>query len=78
MTVPLRYIQKQPPEVFYKKGVLENFVKFTRKHLCQSFFFNKVAGLSVKSAACISDTPKEKLQESTTAAFNTRHSRHRT
>ena len=22
-------------EVFYKKGVLENFVKFTGKHLCQ-------------------------------------------
>ena len=25
--------QKQPPEVFYEKGVLENFVKFTGKHL---------------------------------------------
>ena len=28
-----------------KKGVLKNFAKFTGKHLCQSFFFNKVAGL---------------------------------
>ena len=37
--------QKQPPEVFYKKGVLKNFTKFTGKHLCQSLFFNKVAGL---------------------------------
>ena len=37
---------KQPPEVFYKKGVLKNFAKFTGKHLCQSLFFNKVAGLS--------------------------------
>ena len=27
------------------KGVLRNFAKFTGKHLCQSFFFNKVAGL---------------------------------
>ena len=27
------------------KGVLRNFAKFTRKHLCQSLFFNKVAGL---------------------------------
>ena len=27
-----------------KKGVLRNFVKFTRKYLCQSLFFNKVAG----------------------------------
>ena len=28
-----------------KKGVLRNFTKFTAKHLCQSLFFNKVAGL---------------------------------
>ena len=27
------------PEVFYKKGVLTNFAKFTGKHLCQSLFF---------------------------------------
>ena len=27
------------------KGVLRIFTKFTGKHLCQSFFFNKVAGL---------------------------------
>ena len=33
------------PEVFCKKDVLENFAKFTWKHLCQSLFFNKVAGL---------------------------------
>ena len=26
-----------------RKGVLRNFAKFTRKHLCQSFFLNKVA-----------------------------------
>ena len=28
-----------------RKGVLRNFSKFTGKHLCQSLFFNKVAGL---------------------------------
>ena len=28
-----------------KKGVLRNFAKFTGKHLCQSFLFNKVAVL---------------------------------
>ena len=28
-----------------KKCVLRNFAKFTGKHLCQSLFFNKVAGL---------------------------------
>ena len=39
----LENFQKQPPEVFYKKGVLKNFSKFTGKHLCQSLFFNKVS-----------------------------------
>ena len=29
-----------------RKCVLRNFKKFTGKHLCQSLFFNKVAGLS--------------------------------
>ena len=29
-----------------RKGVLRNFTKFTGKHLCQSLFFNKVAGLT--------------------------------
>ena len=42
--VTLRF-QKQPPEVFYKKSVRRNFTKFTVKHLRQSLFFNKVAGL---------------------------------
>ena len=28
-----------------KIGILKNFVKFTLKHLCQSFFFNKVKTL---------------------------------
>ena len=38
--------QKQPPEVLYeKKSVLGNSTKFTGKHLYQSLFFNKVAGL---------------------------------
>ena len=37
--------QNQPPVVFSKKGVLKNFEKLTGKHLRQSFFFNKVAGL---------------------------------
>ena len=30
---------------FVKKVFLKNFAKFTGKHLCQSLFFNKVAGL---------------------------------
>ena len=31
--------QRQPPEVFCKKGVLKNSAKFTEKHLRQSLFF---------------------------------------
>ena len=38
--------QKQPPKVFYKKGILKNFKKFTGKHLCQSLSLNKVTDLS--------------------------------
>ena len=34
-------LQKQPLEVFCKKGALNNFAKSTGKHLCQSLFFNK-------------------------------------
>ena len=32
-------------EVFYEKGVLRNFTRFLEKHLRQSFFFDKAAGL---------------------------------
>ena len=35
-------IQKQPPGVFYNKGVLRNFIKFTGKHLCQSLILIKL------------------------------------
>ena len=41
-------MQKKPPEVFCKKGVLKNLSKFTGKHLCQSLVFNKVAGATCK------------------------------
>ena len=38
------------PQVFCKKGILRNFAKFTGKHLCQSHFFNKIAGLRLDFA----------------------------
>ena len=41
----LKYLQKQPPGGLLRKGVLRNFAKFTGRHLYQSLFFNKVAGL---------------------------------
>ena len=31
--------------VSYKKDIFKNFSKFTGKHLCQGFFFNKAAGI---------------------------------
>ena len=43
------------PEKFCEKGVLKNFAKFTTKHLCQSLFFNKVAGL--RPATLLKTTP---------------------
>ena len=35
----LKSVQKKPPEVFYKKGVLENFTKFTGKKLAPESLF---------------------------------------
>ena len=36
--------QKQSPGVVLQKSVPINVAKFTGKHLCQSLFFNKIAG----------------------------------
>ena len=44
-------------EVFCKKCVLRNFVKPTGKHLSQSLFFNKVAGLNPCSSISHFHTP---------------------
>ena len=33
------------PEMLCKNGVLRNIAKFTGKHLCESLFFNKFAGV---------------------------------
>ena len=41
----LTHIRSCRPKVFCKKDILRNFAKFTGKHLCQSLFFNKAAGL---------------------------------
>ena len=38
-------IQKQSSRGIQKKRCPSNFAKFTEKHLCQSIFINKVAGL---------------------------------
>ena len=42
-----KYLQKQTPEVFYKKYILKNFVKFTGKYPCRSLsFLTKLQGSS--------------------------------
>ena len=38
-------VRNSRPKLFCKKGVLNNFAKFTRKHLCWILFFNKVTVL---------------------------------
>ena len=40
------HLEKFRSSLFCKKGVLRNFEKFTEQHMCQSLFFNKVAGLT--------------------------------
>ena len=37
-----------------KDAVLRNFAKFTGKHLCQSFFFNKVVSLFIRFVKILS------------------------
>ena len=34
----VQYVQKQLPEVSFKKGVLKNFANLTGEHLCWSLF----------------------------------------
>ena len=46
MMVKYLQIRNQSPDLFFKKGMPENFAEFTGKHLCQSLFLNKVPSLS--------------------------------
>ena len=46
------------PDGFCKKRVQRNFVKFTESHLCQSLYFNKIAGLSPTTLEDRSSTPE--------------------
>ena len=41
----VRLNRSSRPEMFCKEGVLRNFTKFIRKHLCHSLVSNKVADL---------------------------------
>ena len=41
----ITWIYSSHQRCYIRKGVLENFAKFTGKHLCQSLFLNKIEGL---------------------------------
>ena len=41
-------IKSSHPEVFCKKAVLKNLVKFTGKHLCQSLYDNMIKSYDAK------------------------------
>ena len=36
------FMQKQPSEGFFKKGVMRKSAKFTRNRQCRNLFFDKV------------------------------------
>ena len=45
-------IGSSPLELFYKKEILKNLVKFIRKHLCRTLLFNKITGSEVATWRC--------------------------
>ena len=48
-----KYYRNNHQRCSVRRGVLRSFTKFTRTHLCQSLFFNKVAGLPVPESLCL-------------------------
>ena len=77
-------LRSSRPEVFCKRGILEQFTKFKGKHLCQSLFFNKVAGLKntffnrtpLVAASEISEINSIVLKEIKAMAVRSTSSRH--
>ena len=45
--IDIRKNRSSLPEALCQQGVIRNFAKLTGKHLCQSLFFNSVAGQSL-------------------------------
>ena len=41
--LPCFEVDKQPPDVFYKRGVLKNVAKIREKHLCWSLVFHNIS-----------------------------------
>ena len=61
--------------MFCKEGVLRNFAKLTEKHLCQSLFFNKVAGLRPGTVEALAQVFPCEFCEVSKSTFSTEHLR---
>ena len=62
-----------PPQVFYKKGVLRYFTKFTGKYLCQSLFFNEVEACNFIKKETLAQVFSCGLCENSKNTFFTEH-----
>ena len=68
-------IQKQPSEVFFKKGVLKTFAKFAGKQLCQSLYFNKFTGCNFTKKEALTQFFSCEFREIFKNTFFTEHLR---
>ena len=49
--------------MFFKKGVVKDFAKFTEKHLCQILLFNKVADFFKKTPQVVASISSTYFEE---------------
>ena len=68
-------IQKQPSEVFFKKGVLKTFAKFAGKQLYQSLYFNKFTGYNFTKKEALTRFFSGEFREIFKSTFFTEHLR---
>ena len=67
--VIITYYRSSHQRCSVRKDALRNFTKFTRKHLCQSLFFNKVAILINSSPFLVAALIKKKKKKNTIEPF---------
>ena len=60
LEIPKATVQKQSPEVFYKKGIFKTFRNIHRKTAVLESLFNKAAGLAYL-ATLMKETPSQTL-----------------
>ena len=62
-------LQKEPPEVFYKKTVVKIFAIFRGKHLVWSLYLIKLQAFSPATSALLEDTHREEAPSNKTPAL---------